>query len=51
VLNLTDLKAKIDYHGYCDRTFTIGPVTITSILLSHTNQGVGYKFILEMLLS
>jgi hypothetical protein len=51
VLNLTDLKAKIDYHGYCDRTFTIGPVTITPILLSHPNQGVGYKFILEMLLS
>jgi phosphoribosyl 1,2-cyclic phosphodiesterase len=44
-VDLTEVKAQVTYHGYCDRTFTIGPVTITPILLSHPNQGIGYKFV------
>jgi phosphoribosyl 1,2-cyclic phosphodiesterase len=44
-VDLAEVKAQIDYHGYCDRTFMIGPVTITPILLSHPNQGIGYRFV------
>jgi len=37
------LRADLHYHGACVGEFTIGPVTVTPILLSHPNQGIGYK--------
>ena len=43
-VNFRDLKAEIDYHEYCDITFNIQAVSVTTIPLSHPNQGVGYKF-------
>jgi len=43
-VNLKDVRATISYFGACAGRFTIGPVTVTPILLSHPNQGIGYKF-------
>jgi phosphoribosyl 1,2-cyclic phosphodiesterase len=44
-VNLEDLRADISYHGACSGGFEIGPIQITPILLSHPNQGIGYKFV------
>ena len=46
-VKLEDLNADIVYHGACAGPFDIGPVHITPILLSHPNQGIGYKFVEE----
>lgn len=43
-VNLKDVRASISYFGACTGRFSIGPVTVTPILLSHPNQGIGYKF-------
>lgn len=42
-VRLDDAKASISYHG-CQGPFSIGSTTITPILLSHPNQGLGYRF-------
>jgi phosphoribosyl 1,2-cyclic phosphodiesterase len=42
-VDLTAVKATIEYHGACAGEFRIGSVTVTPILLSHPNQGIGYK--------
>jgi hypothetical protein len=42
-LDLTNVKATIEYRGACAGEFRIGSVTVTPILLSHPNQGIGYK--------
>ena len=44
---IEDLDADIAYHGACTGPFDIGPVHVTPILLSHPNQGIGYKFVEE----
>jgi len=44
-VNLGDLKAAITYHGVCSGAFEIGSMRVEPILLSHPNQGIGYKFI------
>lgn len=44
-VNFEDVKAGISYHDECRKSFRIKSVTITPILLSHTNGGVGYKFV------
>lgn len=46
-VNLEDLRADISYHGACTGEFDIGSFHITPILLSHPNQGIGYKFVEE----
>jgi phosphoribosyl 1,2-cyclic phosphodiesterase len=46
-VNLSDLKATLEYHGTCKGEFQIGSVHVIPILLSHPNQGIGYKFIEE----
>jgi phosphoribosyl 1,2-cyclic phosphodiesterase len=46
-VDLKDVHATISYYGACTEQFTIGPVTVTPILLSHPNQGIGYKFVEE----
>ena len=43
-VKIEDLKAELVYHGACTGPFDIGPVHVTPILLSHPNQGIGYKF-------
>jgi phosphoribosyl 1,2-cyclic phosphodiesterase len=42
-VDLTAVKATIDYHSFCQEEFRIGSATITPILLSHPNRGIGYK--------
>ncbi|MFC2155997.1 MBL fold metallo-hydrolase [Acidobacteriota bacterium] len=44
-VSLDDFKAEISYYGVCGDIFSIGPVEITPILLSHPNRGFGYKFV------
>ena len=44
-VKLEQLKAKISYFGACNGEFDIGSIHIVPILLSHPNQGIGYKFI------
>jgi phosphoribosyl 1,2-cyclic phosphodiesterase len=39
-----ELKAEISYHGACDGSFWIQSMKVIPILLSHPNQGIGYKF-------
>jgi phosphoribosyl 1,2-cyclic phosphodiesterase len=40
-----ELRAHIDYAGTCPLSFQIDSVEILNINLSHTNLGLGYKFI------
>jgi phosphoribosyl 1,2-cyclic phosphodiesterase len=44
-VKLEDLKAHITYHGICEGPFQIHSAHVTPILLSHPNQGMGYKFV------
>jgi phosphoribosyl 1,2-cyclic phosphodiesterase len=44
-VKLSDLKATLSYNGTCTGIFNIGSVQVVPILLSHPNQGIGYKFI------
>ena len=44
-VRLEDLKATLAYFGACSGPFEIGSVHVTPILLSHPNQGIGYKFV------
>ncbi|MFC2000650.1 MBL fold metallo-hydrolase [Chloroflexota bacterium] len=46
-VNLDDVKSEFSYHAECENSFQIGSVTVTPILLSHPNKGIGYKFIEE----
>ena len=39
-----DVQADFTFHKECDRSFEIGSVTVTPIMLSHPNQGLGYRF-------
>jgi len=43
-VNFDDVMVKISYHEECKKTFFIGSITVAPILLSHPNQGMGYKF-------
>ncbi len=38
------LQAEIVSHGVCEEAFSIGPIRITPIPLSHPNRGIGYRF-------
>lgn len=38
------LAAEFEFHGVCEQGFSIGPVQVTTIQLSHPNQGLGYRF-------
>lgn len=44
-VNFEDIKAEIVFRGACKESFTIDSVFVTPILLSHPNQGLGYKFV------
>ena len=43
-VNFEDVKANIAYHESCGLEYVLNSMTVTSIPLSHPNQGVGYKF-------
>ena len=43
-VRFSDLSANITFQEICDRPFSIGPVTVTPIPLSHPNQGLGFRF-------
>jgi phosphoribosyl 1,2-cyclic phosphodiesterase len=38
------LAAEFDFHAVCGSGFSIGSIRITTIPLSHPNQGLGYRF-------
>jgi len=40
-----DINAEIVYNGACENSFSINSMLVTPILLSHPNQGIGYKFV------
>ena len=42
-VNLSEVKASINYHQACRGPFSIGKLIIKTIPLSHPNRGVGYK--------
>jgi len=44
-VNFEDVKGEISYHGACQNSFSIKSLRVTPILLSHPNQGIGYKFV------
>lgn len=46
-INLDELRANITFHGACSGGFQVGSIQVTPILLSHPNQGIGYKFVEE----
>ena len=43
-VNFEDIKTTITFHESCETLFALNSVDVTSIPLSHPNQGVGYKF-------
>lgn len=43
-VSFDDMKAKIEYLPLSLERFSIGPLSITPILISHPDQGLGYKF-------
>ncbi len=43
-INFDDIKAAVEYIAIGEDSFTIGPMTITPIFLSHPNKGLGFKF-------
>lgn len=44
-IQFDDLKATINYDGTCPTTFKIDSVRISTIILSHPNAGIGYRFV------
>ena len=43
-VNLSDTKATLHFHDSCIEPFVIGSVRVEPVLLSHPNQGLGYRF-------
>ncbi|MFC1586234.1 MBL fold metallo-hydrolase [Fibrobacterota bacterium] len=43
-VNLNDVKGSIEYNETCDNDFSLGAIEVKATLLSHPNQGIGYKF-------
>ncbi|MBF0318281.1 MAG: MBL fold metallo-hydrolase [Nitrospirae bacterium] len=43
-VNFNEVKATFSYVTVCSRSFNINSITVTPIMLSHPNQGLGYKF-------
>ncbi|HUJ18192.1 MAG TPA: MBL fold metallo-hydrolase [Nitrospirota bacterium] len=43
-VDFSQLQSVIVPHTLCEEPFTIGPVLVTPMQLSHPNQGLGYKF-------
>ncbi len=43
-VSFDEIKAKIQYRDVCRETFRFGGLTVTSIPISHPDQGMGYRF-------
>jgi phosphoribosyl 1,2-cyclic phosphodiesterase len=43
-VDFSQLQSAIAPHTVCEEPFTIGPVLVTPMQLSHPNQGLGYRF-------
>ena len=43
-VNYEDIRAKINYHETCETEFLLNSMKVTSIALSHPNQGMGFRF-------
>ncbi|HAH06463.1 MAG TPA: MBL fold metallo-hydrolase [Elusimicrobia bacterium] len=43
-IKFSDISAQFQYTDICERPFRIGSMTVAPILLSHPNQGMGYRF-------
>jgi len=43
-VSFDEIKAKIQYRDVCRETFRFGGLTVTSIPISHPDQGLGYRF-------
>lgn len=43
-VNFNDVAARFEFQKVCDAPFMVGSMKVTPILLSHPNQGIGYKF-------
>jgi phosphoribosyl 1,2-cyclic phosphodiesterase len=43
-VNFDHIKTAVTFHESCDTFFVLDTIEVTSISLSHPNQGVGYKF-------
>ena len=43
-INFRDVSAEINFNKICNSPFMIGSINVTPILLSHPNQGIGYRF-------
>lgn len=43
-VKLDEISAGLDFTETCGETYRIGSVAVTPILLSHPNQGIGYRF-------
>ncbi|MDD2707704.1 MAG: MBL fold metallo-hydrolase [Verrucomicrobiae bacterium] len=44
-VDFKDVRAKIDFHGICMDPFKIHRLHVEPVLLSHPNQGIGYKLV------
>jgi ribonuclease BN (tRNA processing enzyme) len=43
-VDFNKIETAINYHESCDTLFALNSLNVTSIALSHPNQGMGYKF-------
>jgi ribonuclease BN (tRNA processing enzyme) len=43
-INLGAIRAKMSFHDPCLKGIKVGTMKVTPIILSHPNQGLGYKF-------
>ena len=43
-VRLDEIAADMTDYGICDRPFCLDSLTVTPILLSHPNQGLGFRF-------
>lgn len=44
-IDLADVRATFSFHEICSGSFRIGTMAVEPILLSHPNQGMGYRFV------
>ncbi len=44
-VNFKEVKAEFSYNSLCEKSIQIDTVAVSSIMLSHPNQGLGYKFV------
>ncbi|MDH3974065.1 MAG: MBL fold metallo-hydrolase [Deltaproteobacteria bacterium] len=43
-VNFSDVAANFHFHKVCHAPFMVGAIEVTPIMLSHPNQGIGFRF-------